>query len=292
MAPINYGEPPMNYVDKKEDIKISYASSVLEEFQAIEAPLYKKVWEYVWNDGSLYSRMRKPYRIYAFDKSMGEFYIPVGFNLYYNMNYHRIAIKVLERATRDEADSALSELRGRKISPAGSVTGETLILVAPRGKRPIVRGGFIERGTFLLVVVDRDPRRAVARVWSLILNHLKKLFRAFVRSLGLEDWMLEEYYRFQDSSLLIQLIKKYSGPIQRMFQSHSKTVAFIGERLERLRSRIDAEEVLKSIVSPLYRTVRVAAELVRRLPEPEKPSWSGAVARLADEIRLEMLLQV
>jgi hypothetical protein len=282
----------MTSIDQMDNINISYASDVLEEFQRIEAPLYRKVWAYMWNDGSLYNRMRKPYRTYAFDEARGEFYIPLGPNPYYNLNLHGVGIRVLDRMTQEAADEAVRDLREPRVSPPGNVRTRTLVLVAPRGSKPIVRGGYLERGVFLIAVVDRDPRRAVARVWDLLLRHLKGVLRGLVRSLGLEDWMLEEYYRNRDTSLLIELIKKYSSHIQRMFESLSRTIDFVKERLGRLRSRIEAQEVLRSIVRPLYRTARTVAELVGRLPEASRPSWSDTAVRLAEEIRLEMLLQV
>jgi hypothetical protein len=274
------------------NVSVEYQSKVLEAFQDVEAPMFKRVWEYLWNDGTYYANVRRPYRVVMFDQGRLEFNIPVAPNLNYSMEYHRVSVKVLTHVDEDSVREAIAEMMKPITSPAGRVRSFTLFIIAPEGCKPIIKGGRISREGFLYVVVDPVPENAVIRAFKLFLNHLVKRLKGFIRSLKLEEWMVDEYFKNREQSLLTSLIEKYRLSIRRIFDCFVKTMDWIAGRVQELEKRLKAVEEFPKMRMSLEELVNRMIAIIPYLPPHMIPFWIDLIHRLKEEMHAERVLKI
>ena len=274
------------------NVSVEYRSRVLQAFQDVEAPMFKRVYQPVWCDNTLYASVRRPYRAVLFDEGRLEFNMPLAPSLDWNMEYHRVGVKVLTRVSDEEVGRAVAEMLQPLTKPAGRVKSFTLFIIAPRGCQPIVRGRRLGRDGFLYVIVDPVPERAVVRAFKLFLNHLVKRLKGFVRALRLEEWMVDEYFKYREQSLLNNLIEKYRLSIRKIFEGFVKTVDWIAGHVQGLEKRLMAEKTLFEKIKPLHRMVRELTDMLRYLPADRRPLWAGSLVRLGEDIHAELILSL
>jgi hypothetical protein len=302
--------------DQMEDIKVSYASDaptapsalqgyfaerLMELCQERFATLYKRVSEGIWNNG-VYSFQRRPYYLASLDVGVLEYYVPTVLGGENFLRFNRIDITVVPELDEAVFEREAESMRRPLVSPAGIEDSSTGFVVAPRvtedharrvrtlGKRGMLKIRKFGR-TFVVPIVAKTPEEAFRKILSHIVNFWEKRVRAFLEKLKIQPWQ----YDYKVTNLLsntIRVIENYDSRIRYSLKAMVAHLAYFREGLERVGDLIRTVEHLKSLIRPLYRTVKEATRLVERLPEGLKPLWSDTAVRLAEEMRLEVLLQV
>jgi len=266
--------PQVPVEKQNEDMFGLFNERVVELFQHVFTPIYKRVWEQNWNN-AVFAYARRPYYYVSFQDGVYEIYVPIGPDGENIMHYWRIALKV-----HDELDQEILAREQKWVlwpwtSPMGKVDSETIIHIARTitkemkvklknlfktgGRKAYFKGllrGFKhenKRGYFTYVVVNESPEIAVKRTLTLLMNFLKKRLDGFVKKLKLQPYM----FKGVNNSLLINiLLENYSLVIRTIAKNFIETLNWLKEKLKDLYAEIGRQNVEKTKIKPLIKEIR------------------------------------
>ncbi len=107
-----------------------YAERILERFQGLFVPMFRRVHEPLWNN-SVYAYVRRPYYYVDWDQGLAEYYVPTVLDGENRMHYYRVVVSVYPYLDRGTVKVEAGRLEVPFTSPAGVIDSESVFLVAP-----------------------------------------------------------------------------------------------------------------------------------------------------------------
>jgi hypothetical protein len=239
-----------------------FKERVLEMLQRIFAPLYRRVHEKFWNNGT-FAYVRRPYYFCNFQDGVYEIYIPTMLDGENRMGYYRIAVKVVEELDEDSIRREQPYMMWAWTTPMGKVESELIVYIARRTNEKQRRKGIIKGfkhsakpGYFTAIFVNKNPEITVKRLEDFVSNFIEKRIRSFLEKLKLPQWMFEEHLRRGHKSSLLILIEKYSLTIRNNLHSMLETLLWIRDKARLLEGEIKRQEAITSKLKPLMDEVK------------------------------------
>jgi len=261
-----------------------YTERAIELLQHSFAPMYRRVWQQIWNDGQI-AVMRQPY-IYTDFQGVYEVYIPVALDPEGFVHYLRVIVKIVEEISEETVRKEQSLLMQRM--PACYVDSETIFYLAQRGNGERVNGFRFNNNGFAYIIVDSSPEEGVRRIKAFIMNFLYKRFLGLLRKLNLYG----KDQKFLDVSIMefltdMKAVKRtlyfsinnyesklhsFSLVIQRMAQNFIRSVLWLLERSELLTMEIERISFLKTKFKPFIANLRQKIEALIK-PNPMRSEF-------------------
>jgi len=213
----------------------SYADEVLELLVEHFGPAYKHVFAFCWNNG-FDARTRRSYARAYREDCLYEVYVPIAAHPSMNMQYYRIAVKVVPEISQQKAKELAIGLMNPRQRPNGIIDSESIFIVALRRRGWIHGFRHVKLPGYLTcIVVDRNPHEAIKTICRLIWRFLKSM-RSGTR-------------RTAPSIIVIpnNIINKLSYHIRQTIRCLSRFLDWLKGRAERLKAAEKLLSVLRSV---------------------------------------------
>jgi len=223
--------------------------------------MYQKIFKNHWHNNRFTANMARNYVHTDWQNGTYEIYMPTAPNPTYNLNYMRVAIKIVKPGTKEQLHQDATEMHKPKIFPAGHVDSELLIVITPnQWHRGIIRGykHHKQRGYLTAFIVTRIPERAMKRIFCLLATFYKHRTQQFLKSLGVEAPWKYDYKQF--TSLYYTVVERYSYVIRLMLKNFS-----------------DSYEWFKSCIKEVFREVGVQNMVKAQIKELRHKVWEDQV---------------
>jgi hypothetical protein len=251
-----------------------YADKILELANETFAPLYRKVFQRYWHDGSFYAKMNQNYTTTDWQNCTFETYIPTT-DQTHGLNYYRIAIQLLPEVNSQIFHEAAQKLRVPTRLPPGQLDSELQIIISPR----LNKWGFIRsfnhtpnktKGyqTNIYITNRREkasktsmggnlivtpPEVLWVKITRAIAKFLDIRITAFLKAMKIQPFQIDYkdnntlYYTYIVSAVL----SPFSHSLRTTINSLSHTLDVLLHKIWKLKDNIGSQTLAKQAIHPL-----------------------------------------
>jgi hypothetical protein len=261
-----------------------YAERAIELLQHSFGPMYRCVWEPLWDDAQI-AGMRQPY-VWTDYHSIYEVYVPITLDPEGFMHYWRIVVKFIEEISPELVKKEQSYLEWAWTMPSGRVDSETIFYVAQRRepKSALVNGFRHKRNGFTYIFVDREPENAVERIKCAVINCLYKRYLGLLKKLNLYhpgekylDISLKEWLDREKRGLIKRTVNfslnmrerltPYCLVVKRMADSFLNGVRWLLDMVKLVEEEIECRRLVEKALQPWLSQIREKVSLFTK-PNP------------------------
>ena len=247
----------------------SYVDDLLGMANKSFSVMYNKIFKNHWHNNRFTANMARNYVHTDWQNGTYEIYMPTAPNPTYNLNYMRVAIKIVKPGTKEQLHQDAVELHKQKITPAGHVDSELLIVITPNQyHRGIIRGykHHKQRGYLTAFIVTKIPEIAMKRIFTLLATFYKRRTQQFLKALGVEAPWKYDYNQF--TSLYYTVIERYSYVMRLMLQSFSDSYEWFRSCIKLVFNEIGVQNMVKAQIKELrHKNYDDQAEILHRVAE-------------------------
>lgn len=281
-----------------------FSDKIIGYFATTFSPMFYRVFKKHWNN-SWFARVRKNYFYSNFQQGIAEVYIPTFQHLDFNMNYHRIVIKVVpyldKKIMKEESDI----LRKRKFNANGRgamgvVDSQTIVLVAQHispealkewrkdrkrkelGLKPkrewYLRAKRILSGHVMIMpIICMIPEIVMKRLLTVLKKFYDKRIKNFVESFHL---MKFHYDRYSMVNTLYYITSIIENNISLALGNALKCLSSIYDWLNKKQNQIIKHLARQTQLINLFKQINQIKPLLREIKQKNNPFKIGADPKL------------
>lgn len=235
----------------------SYTDRLLELCNETFSTLYYNVLKRYWHDNKFMAKMPRNYAFTNWRKGIYEVYIPTRDEPACNLQYYRVAVKILPELDRDISKTESAAMRKLQIRPNGVLDSELIVLMAEKRsekakkERQFLRGfKHVKKPGYLTAqIITNIPEIAFKRMLTLISKFIEKRIDKLLEKMDFQPWQ----YDFKEKqqfyySYLFSLIERFSHLIATTLRSFSHVLYWVNGKIKAVKREIGRQSMLKMAI--------------------------------------------
>lgn len=231
----------------------NFTDEILGHANSTFSTIHKNFIKEIWGDNKTTNKLHKNQVFTDWQNGIYEAYIPTRDSTEFNLEYLRIAIKVLPMVSNEEKHQEAYKIAEPIKFPLGKIESEFLIIIAPRQHHWGLVKGFKHRnkpGYFTGVFVNASPDIIWKRVMDHLINFIEKRLNGLMDSLGFETWVWK-WAQKKDISLYYRILERFSYVVRQSAFTFIKLWQHLIDKIKNILNEIGLQNVAKQAIKPL-----------------------------------------
>lgn len=253
---ISYSVKSMAFAPKIEAIFGLFNDRILELSNNTFSVMYAKIFKKYWHT-SMIPRMIRNYCVTERQEGFYEVYIPTRSTPEDNMQYFRVAIKVLPELDRETVKASLHDMEQHRVEPAGNLDSELIVFVAPkrsekaRRERQFLRGfrHVAKRGYLTAMIINPAPEICWKRLMTLLVKFFRRRISGLLKKLKFHAWQYD-YHKYETFYYrkITCIIEEFSLGIACTLRSLSHCLEWFYDKLKWTLKEIGRQSTVKMAI--------------------------------------------